>query len=56
MNRNILVLIAVVAGLTLAASAGTISGKVSGVAGDSVVYVDTITGKTFPAPTPRVFS
>ncbi len=31
--------------------AGTISGKVSGVAGESVVYVDTIQGKTFPAPT-----
>jgi hypothetical protein len=54
MNRNILVLIAVVAGLTLAASAGTISGKVSGVAGDSVVYVDTITGKTFPVPTQQL--
>jgi plastocyanin len=31
--------------------AGTISGKVSGVTGESVVYVDTIQGKTFPAPT-----
>jgi plastocyanin len=35
----------------VAANAGTISGKVSGVAGESVVYVDTIAGKTFPAPT-----
>jgi plastocyanin len=51
MNRNVLVLIAVVAGFTLAAGAGTISGKVSGVAGESVVYVDNIAGKTFPAPT-----
>ena len=51
MNRNVLVLIAVVAGLTVAAGAGTISGKISGVTGESVVYVDTIAGKTFPAPT-----
>jgi plastocyanin len=36
--------------LALAAGAGTISGKVSGVTGESVVYVDTIAGKTFPAP------
>jgi len=50
MNRTwVLVLIAVLATGTLAA-AGTISGKVSGVNGPSVVYVDTIAGKTFPAP------
>jgi len=36
---------------SLAASAGTISGKVSGVAGESVVYVEAPAGKTFPAPT-----
>lgn len=51
MTRNVLILITVVTGLTLAANAGTISGQVSGVAGPSVVYVDTIAGKTFPAPT-----
>jgi plastocyanin len=51
MKRNILILIAVVMEFSLAASAGTISGQVSGVAGQSVVYVDTISGKTFPAPT-----
>jgi plastocyanin len=51
MKRNVLVLLAVVTGLTLAAKAGTISGQVSGVTGQSVVYVDTISGKTFPAPT-----
>jgi len=53
MKRDILILITVVAGFSLAASAGTISGQVSGVAGQSVVYVDTIAGKTFPAPTQR---
>ena len=50
MKRNVVVLIVVIAGLTLAASAGTISGQVSGISGPSVVYVDTISGKTFPAP------
>jgi len=50
MKRNFLVLIAVMAGYTLSAGAGTISGNVSGVAGQSVVYVDAIAGKTFPAP------
>jgi plastocyanin len=50
MKRNILILIGVAMGFSLAASAGTISGQVSGVAGQSVVYVDTISGKTFPAP------
>jgi plastocyanin len=48
--RMFLVLSATVL-LTLPAFAGTISGKVSGVNGESVVYVDTIAGKTFPAPT-----
>ena len=51
MNRNLIVLVAAVAGLSLLASAGTISGKVSGVSGESVVYVDAIQGKTVPAPT-----
>ena len=50
MKRNALMALVVVAALTVAANAGTISGKVSGVAGESVVYVDTIAGKTFPAP------
>jgi plastocyanin len=30
--------------------AGTLEGKVSGVSGQSVVYVDTVSGKTFPPP------
>jgi len=50
MKNHVLTAIAVVAVLAVAANAGTISGKVSGVAGESVVYVDTIAGKTFPAP------
>ena len=50
MKRNVVILIAAATGFTLAASAGTISGQVSGVVGQSVVYVDTISGKTFPAP------
>jgi len=37
--------------LCVAANAGTISGSVSGVAGESVVYVEAVPGKTFPAPT-----
>jgi plastocyanin len=49
--KNIVLILAIVAGFALAASAGTISGQVSGVAGQSVVYVDTISGRTFPAPT-----
>jgi plastocyanin len=51
MKRKVTLAIAIIAALSLAASAGTIGGKVSGVAGESVVYVDTIQGKTFPAPT-----
>lgn len=51
MKRNIWLAIVLIAVLNLVASAGTINGKVSGVAGESVVYVDTIAGKSFPAPT-----
>src|SRR4249919_3496973 len=51
MNRNLWAVAVVIASLTLLANAGTISGKVSGVAGESVVYVDVVQGKTFPAPT-----
>ena len=53
MKRNVPAVIAVgaiVTLLSLAASAGEISGKVSGVSGESVVYVNAIAGKTFPAP------
>jgi len=53
MKRTLFVLFAVVLTFTLAAMAGTITGKVSGVSGESVVYVDTIPGKTFPAPSDK---
>lgn len=48
MNYRTSVALILVAVFAVAAQAGTISGKVSGVAGESVVYVDTIAGKTFP--------
>ena len=53
MKRTLIIAVAVIAMFSLAASAGTISGKVSGVTGESVVYVDAIAGKTFPAPTEK---
>ena len=53
MKRKVLMALVVVAALTVAANAGTISGKVSGVTGESVVYVDAIAGKTIPAPAQR---
>jgi len=51
MKRNALVILIAITTFTLGARAGTITGKVSGVAGESVVYVDTVAGKAFPAPT-----
>ena len=53
MKRNLVVIAALLNALSLLASAGTISGKVSGVSGESVVYVEAIAGKTFPAPTEK---
>lgn len=47
--KAVVTIIAIVA-FSASAFAGTISGKVSGVNGESVVYVDAIAGKTFPAP------
>jgi plastocyanin len=49
MKRTLAVLAATLA-LVAFASAGDISGKVTGVKGASVVYVNAIAGKTFPAP------
>ncbi len=37
--------------VTAASNAGTIKGKVSGVSGESVIYIEAIPGKAFPAPT-----
>jgi plastocyanin len=53
MKRIWMTVVAVIAIMSLAASAGTISGKVSGVNGESVVYVEAPAGKTFPAPTDK---
>jgi plastocyanin len=50
MKRNLIAIAVLLTALSLAANAGTISGKVSGVTGESVVYVEAIAGKTFPAP------
>jgi plastocyanin len=54
MKKKILVSFAVMSALSTAAFAGTIHGKVSGVSGESVVYVEAVPGKTFPAPTQHV--
>jgi plastocyanin len=42
--------VVLVASWCVMAWAGNLSGKVSGMKGRSVVYVDTVAGKTFPAP------
>lgn len=51
MKRTAFPTIFAIAALSTAAIAGNIHGKVSGVSGESVVYVEAIPGKTFPAPT-----
>src|SRR5450631_2895711 len=50
MQRNLLQVGFLSMALSLTAHAGTISGKVTGVPGESVVYIEAIAGKTFPAP------
>jgi plastocyanin len=50
MKYKVFILVMTMAGLCMSARAGEIEGKVSGMKGKSVVYVDTIQGKTFPAP------
>jgi len=50
MRSKAFVLVVLTLGLCVAASAGDIEGKATGMKGHSVVYVDTIAGKTFPAP------
>lgn len=51
MNRSFLLTLLLIAAVAVIAAAGTIEGKVS--PGNSVVYVDTIPGKTFPAATEK---
>ena len=53
MIRSLMMGMVLVAAISWTASAGTISGKVSGVKGESVVYVEAVAGKTFPAPTAK---
>jgi plastocyanin len=48
MKKRSLVSFAIMAAFGTAAFAGTIHGKVSGVSGESVVYVEAVAGKTFP--------
>lgn len=50
MRYKAFVLAVLISDLCVAAWAGNIEGKVTGMKGHSVVYVDAITGKTFPAP------
>ncbi len=50
MKRNTLLIVVLMTLIATAAFAGDIKGKVSGVSGASVVYVETVAGKTFPAP------
>ena len=51
MKRNISLFTGLLFSIALAAQGGTISGKVSGAHGNSVVYVNAPAGKTYPAPT-----
>ena len=54
MKSAIAISVAAVIACSTAAVAGTIHGKVSGVSGESVVYVEAAPGKTFPAPSQHV--
>ncbi len=51
MKRNFAAVVLMMTVLSAMAYAGSISGKVSGVAGESAVYVEAAAGKTYPAPT-----
>ncbi len=50
MTRNFLYAVLAIGTMTAVVHAGEITGKVSGVAGLSVVYVDAAPGKSFPPP------
>ena len=54
MNRTALAALVAITAFSTAAFAVTIHGKVSGVKGQSVVYVEAVAGKTFPAPSQHV--
>jgi len=54
MKHIALVTLTAMVALTTVAHAGTIHGKVSGVSGVSIVYVEAVPGKTFPAPTQHI--
>lgn len=54
MKRIARLALTALATFTTAALAGTIHGKVSGVNGESVVYVEAIAGQTFPAPAQHI--
>jgi plastocyanin len=54
MKRITLGAVMAMAAFSTAGFAGTIHGKVSGVKSESVVYVNVIAGKTFPAPSQHV--
>ncbi len=54
MKRIARLALTALATFTTAALAGTIHGKVSGVSGESVVYVEAIAGQTFPAPAQHI--
>jgi plastocyanin len=50
MKYKALAALVVTTGLCAGAWAGDIDGKVTGMKGHSVVYIDAVSGKTFPAP------
>ena len=52
--KKIALVTIVMTALATVAFAGTIHGKVSGVSGEPVVYVEAVAGKTFPAPTQHI--
>jgi len=50
MTRTLLFAFLLTTTVAAVSVAGTLEGKVSGASGPSVVYVDTVSGKTFPPP------
>lgn len=54
MKRIALILLTALTAYGTASFAGTIHGKVAGVKGESVVYVEAIPGKTFPTPAQHI--